>query len=372
MCSTAQLSDTCTSALTAGHANANALSSQHCTFLTSRNGRKARELISDLAAQYRLGRYDRLFAMRKPLGSGLRVPSRGHTARGQGNRGTAVRRRPHPSCFFCTDEPSRSASTWPRARGVRRARKFDGVEFKYLMVRAYNQMAGRAGRQRPWMKWVNVLLADRPRSHGPQGEIERIYSGKNGNHFKPVFRLVFHHPQPLQPTRRRRFRHVPQEPSQLPERPVRFYLVVPQGRGADQQTHRLSAVRRFLDKTNLTEKGKLAAAVNGYEIQAAELFYSRSFEECTPVQLPVLIGALITEESRSRKNRPCPTSGCVFMVKPSSISCGRRKCASTSTRPYASSTFPSEPLCIPGQTAVPFRNSSRSAFPKVTSSAFAH
>ncbi len=60
----------------------------------------------------------------------------------------------------------------------------------------------------------------------------------------------------------------------------------------------------FLDNKNLTEKGKLAAAVSGYEIQAAELYYSRSFEECSIQQLPVVLAALITEESRSRKNAP--------------------------------------------------------------------
>jgi len=58
----------------------------------------------------------------------------------------------------------------------------------------------------------------------------------------------------------------------------------------------------FLDGQTLTEKGKLAAAVSGYEIQTAELYYSRAFEECTAQQLPVVLAAIITEESR--RNAP--------------------------------------------------------------------
>jgi superfamily II RNA helicase len=57
----------------------------------------------------------------------------------------------------------------------------------------------------------------------------------------------------------------------------------------------------FLDGMTLTDKGRLAAAVSGYEIQAAELYYSRSLDECTVQQLPVVLAALVTEESRSRK-----------------------------------------------------------------------
>jgi len=56
----------------------------------------------------------------------------------------------------------------------------------------------------------------------------------------------------------------------------------------------------FLDGMELTEKGRLAAAVNGYEIQAAELYYSRSFDECSAAQIPVVLAAAVTEESRNR------------------------------------------------------------------------
>jgi hypothetical protein len=64
----------------------------------------------------------------------------------------------------------------------------------------------------------------------------------------------------------------------------------------------------FLDGQDLTDKGKLAAAVSGYEIQAAELYYARSFDECSIQQLPVVLAALITEKSRSRKNAAPVTS----------------------------------------------------------------
>ncbi|MFC1476713.1 hypothetical protein ACFL5S_01985 [Fibrobacterota bacterium] len=58
----------------------------------------------------------------------------------------------------------------------------------------------------------------------------------------------------------------------------------------------------FLEDTTLTKKGVLAAAVSGYEIQAAELYYSRSFDECTPQQLCVVLASLVTED-RGRKGK---------------------------------------------------------------------
>jgi superfamily II RNA helicase len=60
----------------------------------------------------------------------------------------------------------------------------------------------------------------------------------------------------------------------------------------------------FLDGIELTEKGRLAAAVSGYEIQTAELYYSRSFEEYAAAQLPVVLAAIVTEESRRKQVRP--------------------------------------------------------------------
>jgi len=54
----------------------------------------------------------------------------------------------------------------------------------------------------------------------------------------------------------------------------------------------------FLKGTDLTPKGKLAASVPGYEIQAAELYYSRSFDDCTPQQLCVVLAAIVTEERK--------------------------------------------------------------------------
>jgi superfamily II RNA helicase len=59
----------------------------------------------------------------------------------------------------------------------------------------------------------------------------------------------------------------------------------------------------FLEGTDLTPKGKIAAAVNGYEIQAAELYWTRSFDDCTPAQIAVLLAAMVTEDSLSRRRK---------------------------------------------------------------------
>ena len=180
--------------------------------------------------------------------------------------------------------------------------KFDGVEFNYLMVRAYNQMAGRAGRR--GMDEVGYVYSQVvPEATDPK-EIERIFSGKNeviSSRFFASYSTILNLYSQLGEGAFELFRM-----SLRNYRKGKFVFTSSYRREEEQINKRIAFLQSagFLDKTNLTEKGKLAAAVNGYEIQAAELFYSRSFEECTPVQLPVLIGAIITEESRGRKNRP--------------------------------------------------------------------
>ena len=54
----------------------------------------------------------------------------------------------------------------------------------------------------------------------------------------------------------------------------------------------------FLEGNSLTAKGKLAASVNGYEIQASELYYTRCLDNLPPEQLCVLLASIITEEKK--------------------------------------------------------------------------
>jgi superfamily II RNA helicase len=279
----------------------NAYLHQHLHLLDQQEREKARDLISDLAAQYRLGGYDRLFAMRSLWEAGCAYHHAGilPAAKEIVERLFAAGL---IKLLFCTETFALGVNMPASTVVFDELEKFDGVEFKYLMVRAYNQMAGRAGRR--GMDEVGYVYSQIvPEATDPR-EIERIYSGKNeiiSSRFFASYSTILNLYSQLGEGAFDMFRK-----SLRNYRSGKFVFTSSYRQEEEQINKRIAFLQSagFLDKTNLTEKGRLAAAVNGYEIQAAELFYSRSFEECKPVQLPVLIGALITEESRSRKNRP--------------------------------------------------------------------
>jgi superfamily II RNA helicase len=180
--------------------------------------------------------------------------------------------------------------------------KFDGVDFNYLMVRHYNQMAGRAGRR--GMDDVGYVYSQIIPEATDAKEIERLFSGKNetiSSRFSASYATIMNLYSQFGEGAFDLFRK-----SLRNYRKGQFALTTSYRKEEDQITKRVKFLQAagFLNGTQLTDKGNLAARVNGYEIQAAELYYSRSFEECSARQLPVLIAAIITEERRGRKSLP--------------------------------------------------------------------
>jgi superfamily II RNA helicase len=179
--------------------------------------------------------------------------------------------------------------------------RFNGVDFSYLATRQYHQMAGRAGRR--GMDLVGHVYSQViPEGTNPE-EVERILSGKSeeiksrfGASYSTILTLYSRLGEEAYETFRKSLSNY---------RKGDFHL----SRGYQVQEEQIRNRIRFLQSnhflngTELTKKGQLAAVVNGYEIQAAELYYSRSFDECTPEQLPVLLAGLVTEE-RSSKRKP--------------------------------------------------------------------
>ncbi|MBN1308160.1 MAG: hypothetical protein JXA18_09610, partial [Chitinispirillaceae bacterium] len=186
--------------------------------------------------------------------------------------------------------------------------KFDGVEFNYLMTREYNQMAGRAGRR--GMDEVGYVYSQIiPEATDPV-HLERLLYGRNeriNSRFYASYSTILNLYSRFGDEAYAVF-----EKSLHNFRRGEFTISKEYRRQEEQIARRIRFLQAFgfLDGRTLTDKGKLAEAVSGYEIQAAELFYSRSFEQCTVAQVPVVLAALVTEESRSRK-KALPASVCL-------------------------------------------------------------
>lgn len=208
--------------------------------------------------------------------------------------------------LFCTETFALGVNMPASAVIFDELEKFDGVEYNYLMTREYNQMAGRAGRR--GMDEVGYVYSQViPEATDPK-HLERLLSGQNeriNSRFYASYSTI------LNLYSRFGEKSFDMFKQSLHNFRKGVFSVSKAYEKEEKQIHNRIAFLQdagFLHGQDLTDKGKLAAAVSGYEIQAAELYYARSFDECTVQQLPVVLAAMITEESRSRKNAGPVTS----------------------------------------------------------------
>ncbi len=262
---------------------------------------RVRVMVDDLVAQYHLESYDRLLYMRQLWEAGIAYHHAGILPAAK-----EIVERLFSSglikLLFCTETFALGVNMPASTVIFDTLEKFDGVDFNYLMTRQYNQIAGRAGRR--GMDSVGHVYAQIvPEATDPK-QIERLWFGKNESissrfyaSYSTILSLYSQFGEESFDIFRRSLRNF---------RKGRFAFTHSYRQEEEQIVSRIAFLQSagFLSGTNLTDKGRLAMAVNGYEIQAAELYYSRSFDECSASQLPVMIAALITEESRSRNARP--------------------------------------------------------------------
>jgi len=266
---------------------------------------QVRTMVNDLAAQYRLQGYEKLGYLRSLWEAGCAfhhagiLPAAKEIVERLFTAGLI-------KLLFCTETFALGINMPASAVIFDELEKFDGVQFNYLMTREYNQMAGRAGR-RGMDEEGYVYSQVIPEATDPK-HIERLLYGSNeriNSHFyasySTILNLYSRYGENAFPIFRRSLHNF---------KSGIFSLAKQYQKEEGQIRNRIAFLQDagFLDGIALTEKGKLAAAVSGYEIQTAELYYARSFDECTVQQLPVVLAGIVTEDSRRARG-----------MKPSSV-----------------------------------------------------
>jgi superfamily II RNA helicase len=259
---------------------------------------KVMRLIDELSAQYQLEGYEKIGRLRGLWESGVAfhhaglLPAAKEIVERLFTAGLI-------KLLFCTETFALGINMPASAVIFDELEKFDGVQFNYLMTREYNQMAGRAGRRGMDDEgYVYSLVI--PEATDPR-HIERLLYGQNERiesrffaSYSTILNLYSRFGEAAFDLFRRSFHNFRKG----------VFAITKQYQKEEQQIRNRIAFLQsagFLDGMALTDKGRLAAAVSGYEIQAAELYYSRSFDDCSVQQLPVVLAALVTEESRGRK-----------------------------------------------------------------------
>lgn len=256
---------------------------------------EAAALIDRLVGEYGLEEYDRLPAMRSLWENGCAyhhagmLPAAKEIVEQLFTTGLI-------RLLFCTETFALGINMPARTVIVDQLEKFDGVDFSYLMTRTFNQIAGRAGRR--GMDKVGFVYAQLiPEATDPH-EVERILYGKNeriNSRFVASYSTILNLYSQLGDECFDMFRK-----SLRNYHSGHFALTSAYRKEESQIRNRIAFLKAngFLQGNELTEKGALAAKVNGYEIQAAELYFRRVFDKGSPVQLAVILCGLVTEQSR--------------------------------------------------------------------------
>lgn len=183
--------------------------------------------------------------------------------------------------------------------------KFDGVSVDWLRSREYQQMAGRAGRQGIDTEGLVYSVLD-PESLA-RAPLERIACGAP----EPVmsrFLLSYSSLLHLTPRLGRERLYTAWEKSfnQFQSRSGS-----PKSQERNRRRQRafvdahlsvLDALHYFETPSELTARGRIAAGLNGYELQVTELLFRGALETLSPAALAVVFVALIHQERR--RNAP--------------------------------------------------------------------
>ena len=178
-------------------------------------------------------------------------------------------------------------------------RKFDGVGFGPLMTRQYQQMAGRAGRQGIDREgFVYSIIEDRRVTPGDvrrliSNDVEPVRSRFNlsystllnlhahlGDKIFDAWEQSFNNFQWTRTSRKKRDKNKKKQ--------------------IDLIKKKLSLLGQleYIRDDGLTKRGKVAALINGFEIQVTELLFAGILSRLDEVQINVMIAAVVFEERK--------------------------------------------------------------------------
>jgi superfamily II RNA helicase len=272
---------------------------KNCNLLTPNEKKDISVLVKELVKKYGLNEYERLKDMRELWENGIAyhhagiLPAAKEIVERLFTTGLI-------KMLFCTETFALGINMPANTVIFDGLEKFNGVDFSYLSTRSYLQMAGRAGRR--GIDEVGYVYSLVDPAFVNVNEIERIFSGKSEcvssrffGSYSSVLNLYTRLGEGSFDIFKKSFKNYSSGTFQC----CKSYKKEEQ-----QIRNRIKFLKEngFIKNKSLTSKGKLATAVSGYEIQAAELYYSRSFDECKPEDLCVLLAALITESKDKDKN----------------------------------------------------------------------
>jgi len=184
-------------------------------------------------------------------------------------------------------------------------RKFDGIGFDTLTTRQYQQMSGRAGRQGIDDEGLVYSIVEDRRV--TVNDVRKLIS----NDVEPIrsrFNLSYN-------TLINLHSHLGEEIFAAWEKSFNNYQCTRMSRKKREQNRakQLNQIRKklgFLERleyirdNEVTERGRVASLINGYEIQATELFFAGLLNEMDEVQINVVLGSLIYEGRKGDVFKP--------------------------------------------------------------------
>ncbi len=181
-------------------------------------------------------------------------------------------------------------------------KKFDGIRLDWLLAREYGQMAGRAGRQGiDPVGYVYSIVDDRDLDwhaleHLFEGAIERVESRFNID-YATLLNLYALVGERVIEAYEKSFARFQRERREAEGRVRRDRPA----REAETLRRRLAVMKAlgYIRDGALSAKGKFAAAVQGFEVHAAEFFQQGVLQACDPERFVLLFCATVFEERRN-------------------------------------------------------------------------